>query len=95
MFHGKNIFSNYINRSQHLDTSGKEMAIVKNKNEWVITNLEKASLLGLEVCVDGKEYTYSEIREKKNIIIKESADYMSDYVYDEHGKVIGINFNKI
>lgn len=68
---------------------------MKNKNQWILANMERASKLGLEICVDGKEYTYSDIREKKNIIIKESADYMSGYVYDEQGKVVGIHFNKI
>jgi len=68
---------------------------MKKKNQWVISNIKKASQLGLEVCVDGREYTYTDIRENKDSIIKESADYMSDYIYDERGKVIGIHFNKI
>lgn len=66
-----------------------------NKNQWIIMKIIKASQMGLEVCVDGKEYTYSDIKQRRESIIKENADYMSDYVYDERGKVIGIHFDKI
>lgn len=68
---------------------------MRNKNQWVIMKIEKASQMGLDVCIDGKEYTYSDIKQKRESIIKENADYMSDYVYDEQGKVIGIHFDKI
>lgn len=68
---------------------------MKKKNQWVISNIKRAGQLGLEICVDGREYTYTDIRKSRYSIIKEKADYMSDYIYDEQGKVIGIHFNKI
>lgn len=68
---------------------------MKNKNQWIISDIEEASLKGLEVCIDGREYTYHEIQRKRRYLIKENADYMSDYIYDETGKVVGIHFNKI
>lgn len=58
-------------------------------------DIEEASKKGLEVCIDGKEYTYSDIMRKKRYLVKENANYMSDYIYDEQGKVVGVHYNKV
>lgn len=68
---------------------------MRNRNQWVLMDMEEATQKGLEVRVDGKEYTYSDIMRKKKYILKENVDYMSDYIYDEQGKVVGIHYNKI
>lgn len=68
---------------------------MKRKNQWIVNDIEEASQKGLEVCIDGKEYSYQDIQRRCKYLIKEHADYMSDYIYDEKGKVVGIHFNKI
>lgn len=68
---------------------------MKNRNQWVIMDIQEATQKGLEVQVDGREYTYSDIMRKRRYIIKENVDYMSDYIYNEQGKVVGIHYNKI
>ncbi len=71
------------------------MTRMRNKNQWILMDIEEASKKGLEVCIDGKEYTYSDIMRKKRYLVKENANYMSDYIYDEQGKVVGVHYNKI
>lgn len=68
---------------------------MKNRNQWILMDIEEASRRGMEIQIDGKEYTYSDIMRGKRYIVKENADYMSDYIYDEQGKIIGIHYNKI
>ncbi|WP_092477526.1 hypothetical protein [[Clostridium] polysaccharolyticum] len=68
---------------------------MRNKNKWIIMDIEEANRRGLEICIDGKEYTYSDIMRRKRYLVKENADYMSDYIYDEHGKVVGIYYDKV
>lgn len=68
---------------------------MKKKNQWILMDIQEASQKGIEIQIDGREYSYSDIMKGNRYIIRENADYMSDYIYDEQGKVIGIHFNKI
>lgn len=63
------------------------------KNLWVISKSMAARERGLPVQIDGKDYYggYNRIRN----MVKEDADYMSDYMSDEQGKIVGLRFNKL
>lgn len=63
------------------------------KNLWVISKSMAAREHGLPVQIDGKDYYggYNRIRS----MVKEDADYMSDYEYDEQGKIVALYFDKL
>lgn len=95
MFHSLCINSQTtINRSIFLLDSQGKMSMIE-KNQWIMNKIEQASRMGIEVSVDGKKCDYVDLHKKKSHVIRENADYMSDYTYDENGKIIGIHFNKI
>ncbi|SFR62733.1 hypothetical protein [Anaeromicropila populeti] len=63
------------------------------KNEWVLNFIEAANDKGLPVTINGVEYEAEQKVHKQ--IIKEKADYMSDYVTDDKGKIIELSFHEI
>lgn len=68
---------------------------MRNKNEWILMDIKEASQRGMEICIDGREYSYADIMRRKRYLVKENTDYMSDYIYDDKGKVVGVHYNKL
>lgn len=66
---------------------------MERKNEWIKRKIENAHRDGILVRVEGLQCPEGE--GKHLALIKEEADYMSDYITDESGKIIEIDFNRI
>lgn len=61
--------------------------------EWVIHKMEEAKKRGLKVSVNG--VNYSELPKEKLQLFLEESPYMMDFVGDENGHIIAVNFDKI
>lgn len=61
--------------------------------DWVIHEMEEAKKRGLKVAVNGVNYSGLS-REKLQMFLEESP-YMMDFVGDERGHIVAINFDKI
>lgn len=61
--------------------------------DWVICEIEEAKKRGLKVAVNG--VNYSDIPKEKMKLFLEESPYMMDFIGDENGRIVAINFNKI
>lgn len=67
-----------------------------NKNvmyEWIISEICEAEKNGIQVNVCGIRYSSDDSQELYQVL--EDAAYMEDYLSDEEGHIIQINFDKI
>ena len=60
---------------------------------WIRQEMEAAEQCGISVEVDGVRYTSRDNGELLRVL--EDAPYMKEYLDDERGKIIQINFNPI
>lgn len=60
---------------------------------WILAEASRWSLCGVEVKIDGVFYTgkNSEIIEH----VREDNYYMEDYISDDHGKIVQVEFNRL
>lgn len=67
---------------------GKDMG----ETEWVRHEIQSALHRGIRVSIGGKYY----VKEDENLsIVAENGSYMTDYISDESGKIVQINFEQI
>lgn len=60
--------------------------------EWVREEMQNALHRGIRVSIGGKYY----VKEDENLsVIAENGCYMADYISDENGKIVQINFEQI
>ncbi len=67
-----------------------------NKNvmyEWIRSEICEAEKKGIHVNVCGVRYSSDDSQELYKVL--EDAVYMEDYLCDEEGRIIQINFDKI
>lgn len=60
---------------------------------WILAEASKWTLCGVEVKIDGQFYSgkTSEIVEH----VREDNYYMEDYVSDDNGKIVQVEFNRL
>ena len=60
---------------------------------WILAEASKWSLYGVEVKIDGMFYT----GESSEVIdhVREDNYYMEDYVSDDKGKMVQVEFNRL
>jgi len=66
---------------------------MRNRNQWMKKQIKEAQKKGIPVLIDGKKYPSG--NEKYTLMIRDEVDYMSDYISDESGKIIELNFNRL
>ena len=65
----------------------------ENMVAWILAEASKWSLYGVNVKIDGQFYSgkTSEIIEH----VREDNYYMEDYVSDDNGKIVQVEFNRL
>lgn len=60
---------------------------------WILAEASKWSFYGVEVKIDGMFYT----GESSEVIdhVREDNYYMEDYVSDDKGKIVQVEFNRL
>lgn len=61
---------------------------------WILAEASKWSLYGVEVKIDGMFYT-GESSEVIDQCSREDNYYMEDYVSDDKGKIVQVEFNRL
>lgn len=73
-----------------MDDSGE---LKEEMVSWILAEAFKWTLYGVEVKIDGQFYSgkTSEIVEH----VRENNYYMEDYVSDDNGKIVQVEFNRL
>ena len=65
----------------------------KRNYEWIVSELILAEEEGIVVQVDG--ICYNNYNKAELLMVVEDLPYMKEYLDNERGKIIQINFNKV
>lgn len=64
----------------------------RNQTEWVKKEIQNALDKGIPVTIDGEAYIQAE---EDLSLVAENGCYMTDYISDDTGKIVQINFEQI
>ncbi len=65
---------------------------IEEGNKWIHKEIENALHRGIRVTIGGKSYAG---QEGEFSVVAEDGCYMTDYISDESGKIVQINFEQI
>lgn len=65
---------------------------IERRNEWIHDEIRNARHRGIRVTISEKSYADLE---KELSVVEEDGCYMKDYISDESGNIVQINFERV